>query len=156
MKKLPPHIGWPLLIVGFLALGITWSIGVVIASQSDGGPAVIEDYYQKAIAWDQEAKRRAQSDARDWQISISMQDPSTLALQIEDIDGTPVIELTGSLAVQRPHDSKPMAQLPLTPSASISGLYTVKFSDFSKGLWDFHIDAENDSDVVYTTIRKEY
>ena len=156
MKRLPPHIGWPLLIVGFLVLGVTWSIGVVIASQSDGGPAIVEDYYEKAIAWDQEAQRRAESDAQHWQISISKKTSNELSVQILDEQGTPVDGLTGIISAQKPSDSKPIAELPLTPSDTQPGVYTASFSDFSRGLWDIHIDAEIDSRVVYTTQRKEF
>lgn len=158
MKRIPPHIGWPLLIIGFLLLGVTWSMGVVVASQSDGGPEIVEDYYEKAISWDDEAQRRARSDAQNWDISITVQrdneDP-VLFVNILDANGNPAEGLTGSVYALRPQKAQPIAKLAITPSQT-AGLYTSPFPSLTPGLWDFRIEAEADPFIVYTTIRKEF
>ena len=158
MKRIPPHIGWPLMIIGFLLLGVTWSMGVVVASQSDGGPEIVADYYEKAISWDEEAKRRARSDAQNWDISVSVQQESEgpmLLINILDAKGNPVEGLTGSVVALRPQKAQPIANLSLAPSQA-TGLYTSPFPSLTRGLWDFRIEAEVDTLVVYTTIRKEF
>jgi len=158
MKRIPPHIGWPLLIIGFLLLGVTWSMGVVVASQSDGGPEIVDDYYEKAISWDEEAQRRARSDAQNWDISVSVQqngEEPVLSVNILDANGNPVEGLTGSVYALRPQKAKPIAKLSITPSHT-AGLYTYPFPSVTRGLWDFRIEAEVGTLPVYTTIRKEF
>ena len=159
MKRIPPHIAWPLMIVGFLLLGVTWSLGVVVASQSDGGPAVVNDYYQKAINWDQEIKRRARSDAFKWSLSMELKNSSTdptLVTTILDAMGEPVDGFQGSIIATRPQIAEPVAVLHLVELETAPGVYVSAFPQLSKGIWDFKIDAENDAAVVYTTMRKEF
>ena len=159
MKRIPPHIGWPLMVVGFLALGVTWSLGVVVASQSDGGPAVVTDYYEKAISWDDEIKRRTQSEAFDWDIAIKVVNGETgpeLITTIRDAQGIPVDGFTGSMKAARPQEAQPVATLQLLPSHTEPGVYRSPFPQLTKGLWDFQIDAENGTRIVYTTIRQEF
>ena len=147
------------MIVGFLLLGITWSISVVVASQSDGGPAIVDDYYQKAISWDQEAKRRAQSDAYNWNIEIELSHESStplLTTTIRDANGNPVEGFQGSIRVMRPHKAQPVTMVPLNHSAKAAGTYTSYIPQLTRGLWDFQIDAHKDELLVYTTIRKEF
>ena len=158
MKRLPPHIAWPLFIVGFLALGITWSISVVVASQSDGGAAVIDNYYEKAVAWDNEASLRAYSNQQGWRLAIDRIDanPPRLVILITSTDGTPATGLAGTLKALRPQKSSPVLQRALTESIDTPGQYSVPFSEFTPGLWDFAIDARRDTILVYTTVRKEF
>lgn len=159
MKRIPPHIAWPMMIVGFLLLGITWSIGVVVASQSDGGPAVVADYYEKAISWDDEIKRRTQSDAFNWEITIELTNSNTgpiLITTLHDAQGHPVDGLNGSIQASRPQEAQPVATMKLLPSDTEPGTYISPFPQHAKGLWDFHLDAEHDTLIVYTTIRQEF
>ena len=158
MKRIPPHIAWPLLIVGFLALGITWSLGVVVASQSDGGAAVIDNYYEKAVAWDEEAALRAKSNAQGWLVDIDrlIGDPPSLVITILSPSGEPVTGLTGTVQTLRPQKSTPIKQVPLTESSTNPGQYLIPFSESAPGLWDFALDARKDTFLVYTTIRKEF
>ncbi|MFN3597660.1 MAG: hypothetical protein ACK41D_10370 [Rubricoccaceae bacterium] len=44
---LPPHIGWPLLIVLLLLLSITAAVGTAIAAHSDGGARLVEDAHYR-------------------------------------------------------------------------------------------------------------
>ena len=39
---IPPHVGWPLLVVALLLMSITAAVVTVIAANSDGGAQVIE------------------------------------------------------------------------------------------------------------------
>jgi hypothetical protein len=39
-------------VTGLIILGMGWTFGLLYFSQVDGGPRVIEDYYDKAVRWD--------------------------------------------------------------------------------------------------------
>lgn len=158
MNQIPPHITWPLVIIGFLLLGIGWSIGVVIASRSDGGAEVIDNYYEKAVDWDAEAALRTLSEAQRWKVEIDVQQTDTLALivSIYDNQGEPARGLIGTITAFRPQKSKPIQQSILKESEAVPGAYSVPFEAPAPGLWDFEIMAKKDTNIVYTTIRKEF
>ena len=40
---LPPHVGWPLLVVLLLAMSLTAAAITVVAATSDGGVQLVED-----------------------------------------------------------------------------------------------------------------
>ena len=39
---IPPHIGWPLMVILLLAMSVTAAIVTVVASRSDGGVRLVE------------------------------------------------------------------------------------------------------------------
>lgn len=43
---------WPVAVTGLIILGMGWTFGLLYFSRVDGGPRVIEDYYDKAVRWD--------------------------------------------------------------------------------------------------------
>ena len=43
---------WPVAVIGLIVLGMGWTFSLLYFSRLDGGPRVIEDYYDKAVRWD--------------------------------------------------------------------------------------------------------
>ena len=161
MKRLhlPPHIAWPLFIVGLLSLSVVTVTITVIAARSDGGPQVIDDYYQKAVNWDEAAALQAASDALGWQAEIVIRPASEASRPVEvmlrDREGQPVAEVQGTIRAFRPHRAQAVAERPLAAVAETPGLYRQTFPIQQAGLWDFEIVAMQDSLRFQTTIRKE-
>ena len=159
MKKIPPHIAWPLTIVGLLLLGIFWSFGVVMASFIDGGAQVVDNYYEKATRWDEQAALRQKGESLDVSIELkSVEDgpvPYFLEITIRDGYGEPVAGLAGEFKVLRPHRSEALDVQKLIPVEHASGLYRQPLPMASAGLWDFEIEAQLDSLHFIKTIRKE-
>ena len=162
MKNLPPHITWPLLVVGLLVLGVTWSIGVVVASQSDGGAQVIENYYEEAISWDKKSALLKASARLGWNVSLATRpdqgsDPFPhLVVTFLDHNGKPITGLQGQMSASRPQSSKPARTFNFESALYEQGTYTLPFPEITDGLWDFEIDVEKDSTRFYSVIRKEF
>ena len=162
MKKLPAHITWPLIIICFLTLGVLWGIGVVIASQIDGGPVIVDDYYDKAINWDERAALQARSAAMNWTVDVVLsisetsEQPPALRIQVQDADGIPVQGLSGRLTASRPHQSSPLADKELESDPVNPGLYHTGFPEVRTGLWDFELSLKKDTTHFVTSIRKEF
>ena len=158
--KLPPHITWPLFIVGLLGMSVTTVVITVVAARSDGGAQVIDDYYQKAVNWDETAALQAASDALGWHAEIVLPPdsqntmPRLVEVTLRDREGRPIESAQGAIRAFRPHRAGVVAERPLTP-AETPGLYRQALPINQGGLWDFEIVAVRDTSTFITTIRKE-
>ena len=86
---------WPYLIAGALALHVVISLVVVFVATSDPSYAVEEDYYQKALAWDDKRAQDRTNDALGWHIDFAVNPPVRPADQ-------PILEVTVLDAAGRP------------------------------------------------------
>ena len=160
-KVLPPHIAWPFFVVGLLVLGVGWSMWVVFASSSDGGAQVVENYYEKAVNWDDRHQLIQQSIAAGWRVDIkyvpdaSPEKRGIIEIRINDKDGRPVENLRGSVKIYRPQTTKAMSEMAFNNVVGRPGVYTQLFQP-APGLWDFEIAAERDSFHFLKVIRKEF
>ena len=158
--RLPPHIAWPMFIVGLLSMSVATVVITVVAARSDGGPQVIDDYYQKAVNWDETAALQAASDALGWQADIVIPSSpgnataSPVEIILLDREGQPITDAQGTIRASRPHRADVVAERPLTVTET-PGLYREAFPINQAGLWDFEIIAVQDSLRFQTVIRKE-
>lgn len=157
MTRIPPHIGWPLAIVGLLSLSVVASLLTVFAARSDGGAQVIDDYYHKAATWDSTHALQASSEALGWQIHITTESTEGTArfirLQVTSQDAQPVTGLHGTLAAFRPHLAQIIDETELIETAP--GIYQQAINMAQPGLWDFEIRAIHDNTPFSKRIRLE-
>ena len=160
-KGLPPHIAWPLFVVCLLVLGVGMGMWVVFASLSDGGAQVVENYYQKAVEWDDRNQLVQESNAIGWVVILayvqgtSEEMPAGIEIRFEDKEGQPVTGLQGVVRMYRPQTTKALVELTLASVPGRPGIYWQSFTSASAGLWDFEIAVERDSFRFLKTIRKE-
>ncbi len=160
-RRLPPHIAWPLFVIALLSMSVATVTITVMAARSDGGAQVVEDYYQKAVNWDETAALQAASKALGWQVDVTVSSASGEATEraveivVLDRDGQPVEEAQGALRAFRPHRAEVIAERRLTAVPDTPGLYRQTLPIQQAGLWDFEITATKDSLRFQTTIRKE-
>lgn len=162
MKSLiPPHIGWPLLIISLLGISIGASMVTVYASRSDGGAQVIDDYYEKAVNWDASQASQAASDALGWTTTLHLEpsQPSglrMLVLTVHDSTAAPVTNLRGTVKLFRPDQAGAVATIPLSEAPKAPGSYRQLVPLTDPGLWDVQVLAVRDGAPVYqTTLRHE-
>lgn len=162
MKLLiPPHIGWPLLVVCLLGISIGASMVTVFASRSDGGAQVIDDYYEKAVNWDATQANQAASDALGWTTTLHLEplQPSglrMLELTVRDSTSAPVTNLSGTVKLFRPDQAGAVATIPLSEASETPGVYRQQVPLSDPGLWDVQVLAARDGTPVYqTTLRHE-
>lgn len=160
-SRIPPHVAWPLFVVLLLVIGVGSSLAIVFAARSDGGAKVIENYYEKAIAWDSTSKLTRESDAAGWVVSMDYVPPAssttTGKMEIVFIDnaGQPITGLAGSVSAYRPQHSRALGTAALTADTTKPGTYFHAFGHAASGIWDFEIHAQQDSFQFHKVIRKE-
>ncbi len=155
----PPHIMWPLFVVGLLLIGIGSAVAVLLAAGSGGGVEVVHDYYRKAASWDSTALRKQASLALGWKTRLEVDAAAGAALRsirvyIVDRDDQPVSGLQGTVALKRPQQANPFVQLPMTAQTE-AGWYTIQAPLTGAGLWDFDIEATRDTALYLVRIRKD-
>jgi nitrogen fixation protein FixH len=157
VPSIPPHIRWPMLVVAFLVSSISWSSYTFYKAQSDGGPAIVENYYQKGKAWNATAQAQTAGRALDVELHIGEATGENhmrmVEIVVRDSTGAPV-ELSGMLRGLRPHKAKAVASVPLRPVRDRPGTYQQMLPLRDAGLWDFEIDAERGTTAVQKTIRR--
>lgn len=156
---IPPHIGWPLLVVLLLTMSVGTVTTMVLASRSDGGAQVIDDYYRKAVAWDTLAAERRASAALGWHATLAVEAPAADTLRavlvtVVDRQGVPVAGLSGTVQAGRPHRATLLDAQPLAP-ADVPGTYRLALRLDGEGLWDFEVRAHRADERFVATLRHE-
>jgi len=158
---IPPHIGWPLLIVAFLLMSVGVSVTALLLAGADGGAQVIDDYYQKGVNWEETAVERAASRALGWQISLDVLEqeeevPGLRRLEVRVIDreGQAVQGLHGVVRLFRPQTVEAVAEMPVLPVTGQNGLYSQLVPIGTDGIWDFELRLEREGQVFTDRIRK--
>ncbi len=143
--KIPPHVRWPAVIIGALTLHVVVSLATVWVATSNPSYAVEEDYYQKALHWND---RRAQDLANaglGWQVAVSVQppssagDPAALELNLADRQGLPVDG--AAVSVEAFHNARAGRILRAALTADGDGRYTAPMPMKRSGVWEIRIIA---------------
>ena len=157
--RLPPHIAWPLFVVALLVMSITAAVITVVAAHSDGGPQVVENYYQKAIDWDKTQARQAASDALGWQADVRVlpaaDSTRIVEVMVRDSTNTPLDRLTGIVRATRPHRTGFSVEAALRPVEHQPGVYRQVLAMRDAGLWDIEIIAVRNGQHFQTRTRKD-
>ncbi|MEM8486073.1 MAG: FixH family protein [Bacteroidota bacterium] len=158
---IPPHLAWPGVIVLLLVIGVGSSFAIVFAARSDGGAQVVENYYEKAIVWDSTSRLVRSSEAAGWQVSLAYvpshvnSTAGNLEVFIVDRAGQPITGLTAQIKTFRPQLTQAVSTLDLIHDTSRAGTYQHTFPGAVAGLWDFEINAKQDTFQFRKVVRKE-
>ena len=105
-----PGSWWPPIIAGALAFHVISSLVVVYVATSDPSYAVEDNYYQKAVAWDEKrAQDRVNADLG-WSLEFSVEPPTRpgeqpgLEVTLLDADGRPLAG--AAVAVEAFHNAR--------------------------------------------------
>lgn len=147
-----------MLIVTLLGISITFSVYTLFAAQSDGGPAVVENYYEKGKNWNESSEARRNGDALSVDVDVQPAGAEKrlrpVAITVRDADGNPVSALRGTVRLYRPQTVKLQATIPLVPAGE-PGVYRQLLPIQSAGLWDVELHATQGSAAVSKTVRIE-
>ena len=142
---------WPYLIVGALALHVVVSLVVVFFATTDASYAVEEDYYQKAIDWDQKRAQDRTNASLGWRFEFEVAPPEKpgdqprLEVTLRNEAGDP---LTGAtVTVEAFHNSRSDDIL----RASLleidePGVYRATLPMQHNGRWEMRFTAERNDD----------
>jgi hypothetical protein len=157
LPTLPPNIAWPLMIVALLLTSITASSYTFYKAHSDGGPAIVNNYYEKGKHWNETAAAKKAGSGLVMDVAVlapsENQALRPVEVTIRDAGGEPVTGFRGMLHALRPHKAAPVATVPLQPVDGRPGVFRQSLPVNATGVWDFQLDGTRGEVSVQKTVR---
>lgn len=134
---------WGSLVVGMLSLQVVLGVVAVMLATSDESSAVIPDYYNKALAWDDQMAQLEASKALGWQVEFVETDygkmGSGLQINLKDADSQPIQVESGSIQLYRHARA---AEVMVTPVLKADdGVIELAGCFPHHGLWEVELDV---------------
>ncbi len=156
--KIPAHIRWPAVIIGALALHVVVSLVTVWIATSNPSYAVEEDYYQKALHWDDKRAQDGRNTVLGWQIAFDVNrtevigEPATLELEVTDASGRPLSRAT--VTVETFHNTRAGEILTARMVTGDDGRCSAPLPIKRTGVWEFRFIVDHGTDrFTHTEIR---
>jgi nitrogen fixation protein FixH len=153
------HIIWPAVIVALLLLSGITTFAVLFASRSDGGAQVIDNYYQRSVAWDSVATITRASDSLGWNVNVTIRGDTpherTGTVVITDRAGQAIEGLAGTVTVTRPQSAVTFGTHRFVRDDSVDTRYLFEFPYSEPGLWDLDVVASGDGERFVKRVRIE-
>lgn len=145
-----PGSWWPPIIAGALAFHVISSLVVVYVATSDPSYAVEDDYYQKAIAWDEKRAQDHMNQDLGWMLEFTVTPPEkpgelpALELSLLDSGGEP---LSGAIvAVEAFHNSRGDDIVREMLSEVGDGVYRAVLPMRRNGRWELRFTVDHGDD----------
>ncbi len=140
-------IRWGGLVVGLLTLQVAVGVVAIMLATGDPSAAVLPDYYQKSLDWDDQRKSESVSRELGWNIAlvpIPGQHGATLQGVLTDADGKPVQIASGTVRMY--HYARAADVKTFSIGANSSGVVVAEDCFAADGLWQIDIEVSNDQD----------
>lgn len=148
------NIAWPAAIVALLLSSVALMTIVLIAARSDGGAQVVDDYYNRAVAWDSLSAVRTTSAERGWKVDLDITEDGSTLLVVADSTGAPVEGLAGDVSVRRPQFADALGKYPVRAVQGRPGAYAFDVEATGSGIWIFDIRLERGDLVHVAELRR--
>ncbi|HCS54308.1 FixH family protein [Rubinisphaera sp.] len=141
---------WSGMIVGLLSLQIFCCMIAFFLATTSTSMAVIPDYHQKALNWDETRNEQQTSELLGWKKSIDVSEPidvygnRTVTVWLNDSTSAPVSADHVSLKAYRHANAAQLISIPLEEIAP--GTYQAQAEIMKAGLWQFELQANRESD----------
>jgi len=148
--RIPAHVGWPAVIIGALALHVVVSLVTVWVATSNPSYAVEENYYQKAIHWDDKRAQDGRNIALGWKIAFDVVrsetagQPATLELRLTDRSENPLP--AAGVAVEAFHNTRAGEILRARMVTGHDGRCSAPLAVHRTGVWEFRFVVERGAD----------
>lgn len=146
---------WPWLLGGLLGGGVLMNLAMVMTAADDPSFAIEEDYYQKAVNWDEHRKALRESKALGWKLEVSPTlEGAELLLRadLEDALGRDVTDAT--LRVEAVHLARASEKLIAVMDRDTRGFYT-RLPARQAGAYEFRFEATRGEDTFLHTARAD-
>jgi nitrogen fixation protein FixH len=149
---------WPWLLAGLLVFGVGVNVGFLIVATGDPSFAVEEDYYGRALRWDDTTREAARNAELGWSVSVepipSPKGPgwTDLALSVVDREGTPVTGALVSLEAFHHARAADRLRVDLAPSGE---RYAATLPMRRAGLWELRVRVEKGGTTFTTVLDRE-
>lgn len=157
MFGIPDKYFWPGLIITLLLSSVVWWTSMLFIAKSDGGPQVVENYYQQSVEYEETMALRSAAENSGWKVDVDWSVPQQRAVQLRFVDkgGRPVAGLEGTVELRRPELAEAVGQAELEPVEGTPGAYAVEVVPNRSGLWDMIIRAKQGSQDYRFEVREE-
>lgn len=159
MPRIPAKYFYPGLVIALLLMSVGFVTTTVIAAHSDGGPQVVEDYYQKSVDYEQTQELRSAADNTGWRVEFTnfakAGGGQPLVIEVTDKKGQPVSGLEGSLELRRPELAAAVGTSELTPVDGRPGHYEAGVAPGRTGLWDIQMKVKRGQARYLFEMREE-
>lgn len=146
---------WPVIIVGMLAVHIAlMAIAVVLSTRHR--PAIVPNYYQQALQWDQAQAQRRASAELGWKITFEPSAATSplgqrdVTIRIVDRDNQPVADAHIEIAYF--HHARADETMTSTLRTNERGVATQNLKMRNEGWWQIQLIASNASGRYTTTL----
>jgi nitrogen fixation protein FixH len=153
-----PGSWWPLIIAGALALHVISSLVVVYVATSDPSYAVEDDYYQKAVAWDEKRAQDRLNQDLGWSLEFTVTPPEkpgdlpALELSLLDAAGDPLVGAV--VSVEAFHNSRGDDIVREVLNEVGDGVYGASPPMRRNGRWELRFTVDHGGDhFTYTEAR---
>lgn len=137
---------WPMIVVGLLVTHVVLMLLAASIATRDRSFAVLPNYYENAVKWDQTRAAQRDSDTLGWKLTI---DPSTsvtplgqrsIAFTLKDSSGKPVENANLSVDYYHHSHAKDAASIKLQQTEP--GRFVTTLPMRYPGFWQFNVTAE--------------
>ncbi len=153
-----PGSWWPLIIAGALAFHVISSLVVVYVATSDPSYAVEDDYYQKAVAWDEKRAQDRLNQDLGWSLDFSVTPPETpgeqpaLDVTLLDAGGKPLAGAVVSVEAFHNARADDIVREKLIDGGN--GVYSATPQMNRNGRWEMRFTVDRDGDhFTHTEVR---
>lgn len=159
MKQRKKGWYWPLLIVGLMVPVLGANLALVWVSSSDPSFAVEEDYYRKAIEWDDKRAQDRRNEQLGWQLDfrVAASRPSgeTVGIEAElrDAAGRRIPDASVRLATF--HNARAALIFRSELRGDGKGGYATDLPLRRPGLWEFRFEVDRGADRFTATTMRE-
>jgi len=142
---------WPGIIVGMLLTHTLVMLIFVMVATGDPSHAVIPDYHEKAIAWDDHQAQLAHNEKLGWACEITTDATAdilgqrTLTATLTDANGQPITD--AKVRLQSYHHARANQVLDEPLEQDKPGVYSALLKMRRDGLWAFELIAVRDDDT---------
>lgn len=158
-SRIPAHIKYPGMVVLLLIGTVVSQMFLLRAALSNKGPQVEQDYYQRAVDWDQEAAARAAFTRSGLRVATQyrrVDDGGTeLLFVIRDAKDAPAQKMRGEVKVQHLAQAAPLYEGALEPVAERPGVYRARVPQGAQGLWDADLTLTRGDEQLQVRVRTE-
>ncbi|TWT82665.1 FixH [Planctomycetes bacterium CA13] len=133
---------WGGFVVGLLTLQVIVGVVAIILATNDPSAAVLPDYYDKALHWDNQKEAEAASRELGWKFTLlAMQegDKTGIQGQLKDGDGSPISIASGTLELYHHSRASQIDKITLPPSSQ--GTFGISGCLPQDGLWQANLDV---------------
>ena len=148
---------WPIAIALFLGGWVVADIFMLVKATRDPSFAVEEDYYQKAVDWDEFAAQRATNSQLGWRavLTATVLGSSETRLNVVLVDDTGTAIEGATVTLKAFHIARSGDIFQSTLPALEDGSYGATLPLRRAGLWDFRLHISHGDETYTQTIRHE-